>query len=67
MTKLQAFAIDLIEGAIIGAAIAALALPDGVGDAKAATVLIVAGAIGGLKAVARASLSAFVASRKPSG
>lgn len=65
MSPLKKFAFDVLEGAVYGAAIAALALPDGFTDARAAVVVIVAGAIGGAKAVARVTLTKYVASKKP--
>lgn len=64
MGSLRQFAVDLLEGAVIGAAYAALALPDGFGDANAALVVLAAAAIGGVKTVARARLKAWLDSRK---
>lgn len=64
MSALRAFAIDLIEGAVLGAAIAALALPDGFADGRAALYVVAFAAIGGVKTAARARVQAFVASRK---
>ena len=61
--KLQAFFIDLIEAAVLGAAIAAIALPDSV-TTKQAVGLIAGAAVGALKGFARAALVAYVASRK---
>jgi hypothetical protein len=55
--------IDIVEAAVLGAAIAAVALPDSV-SAKEAVGLIAGGAIGSVKAAARAILVAFIASRQ---
>lgn len=63
--KLQAFLIDLVEAAILGAAIAAVGLPDTV-SAKEAIGLIVGGAVGTIKAAARLFLVGYIAARKPS-
>lgn len=59
-----AFTIDLVDYAVLGAAIAAVGLPDDVG-AKEAIGLIVGGAIGSVKGFARIALKAYIASRKP--
>jgi hypothetical protein len=59
-----AFVIDLVDYAILGAAIAALALPD-TATAKEAVGLIIGGALGAVKAGARLALKAFVASKQP--
>lgn len=63
MNPLKKFAIDLLEAAVLGAAVAAIALPDTI-TAKEAIGLIVGGAIGGLKGAARILLAAYVAKRQ---
>lgn len=65
MNPLTKFLLDLAEAAVLGAAVAALALPDGLNDPRLALYLIAGGAVGAVKGAARASLSAFVSSRKP--
>lgn len=67
MNPIKAFLFDLIEGAIYGAAVALLALPDGFADGKAALFIVAGGAVGGVKAAARVALAKFVAGRKASG
>lgn len=62
--KLQAFLIDMLEAAVLGAAIAAVGLPETV-TAKEAVGLIAGGAVGAVKGAARVFLAAYVASRKP--
>jgi len=64
VSKLQAFLIDLVEAAVLGAAIAAVGLPDTV-TAKEAIGLIAGGTIGALKGAARLFLVAYIAARKP--
>ena len=63
-STLLKFLADLAEGAVYGAAIALLALPDNV-SGRETIAAIAGGAIGGVKAVARLAITAFVASRKP--
>lgn len=55
--------IDIVDAAVIGAAIAAVALPDNT-TAKEALALIAGGTVGAVKAAARAILVSFIATRK---
>ena len=58
------FCTDLVEGGVIGAATAILALPvEGV-TWRVAILTAVAGFIGAVQAVARRQLASFVASRR---
>lgn len=64
-SRIVKFLIDLAEGAVMGAAVAVLALPDSLTDGRVALLAAAGGAIGGAKAVARVGLGAYVESRKP--
>lgn len=58
------FLIDLVDYAVLGAAIAALALPE-TANAKEAIGIIAGGAIGAVKGGARLALKAYVSSKQP--
>jgi len=64
MNPIQKFLIDLLEAAVLGAAIAAVSLPETV-NAKEAVGLVVGGVIGAIKGGARVFLVAYIAARKP--
>lgn len=64
MSQFQKFALDILEAAILGAAIAAVGLPDSV-TAKEAVGLIAGGAVGAVKGFARLFLAAWIASKNP--
>lgn len=63
-TPVGGFLVDLVDYAVLGAAIAALALPDSA-TTKEAVGLIIGGALGAVKGCARLALTQFVASKKP--
>lgn len=58
------FLIDMAEGAVYGAAIALLALPESV-NGREAVAAVLGGAIGGVKAVARLALTAWAKAKTP--
>lgn len=64
MNPVQKFLVDLLEAAVLGAAIAAVGLPDTV-TAKEAIGLIAGGVVGAVKGAARIFLVAYIAARKP--
>lgn len=64
MSQFQKFALDILEAAILGAAIAAVGLPDSV-TTKEAIGLIAGGAVGAVKGFARLFLAAWIASKNP--
>lgn len=64
MNQFQKFLLDLVEAAVLGAAIAAVGLPDTV-TAKEAVGLIAGGAVGAVKGAARIFLTAWIASKNP--
>lgn len=62
-TPLGAFVVDIIDAAVLGAAMAAIALPDSIG-AKEALGLIIGATIGSVKGAARLFLIAYVRSKQ---
>ena len=63
---LAKFGIDLIEGGVIGAATAVLALPTEGITWRLAVLAAIAGSIGAVQSVARRQLAAFLASSRTS-
>lgn len=61
-TPLGAFTVDIVDAAVLGAAIAAYGLPDNI-PAKDAVGLIAGAAVGSVKGAARFALAQYIAGR----